>query len=995
LKAYIAVALLALAAIAAVSPALPAAAEQAYAWQGETRFIVLGPGAGEAVRLVGSEPLVDAGDLAAAVLDPLQVAALKRQGYIVTIDPIVRLVEPQLAPQQLQATPQAYSDLVNAGPLHQQGVTGSGVIVAVVDTGVDEVRPELAGKQAWEYDATGTGQQGYCGKGLGLPYSAHGTMVAGIIFSSDAQLLGVAPDATLYDVIIARPELGCGGAYLSDIYNGLLAAARGSDGQLGTADDADVINLSFGTVVLPWNWYYMLSPIDDYSAAYARLMQLMEDLRHDYGINVVVAAGNVGPATGTVSPFCAASLCAGSVQQLTDIPSIFSSRGPDAFLRPAPHVMAPGENLTVLVPLEFGSTTIASGTSFSAPMASGTLALLRQLLPNASALDLEALIVAGGGPLSVLTWDFVRVGGTRVDAAGAAGKLVAASFIVEGVARPEALYPVAAVWSGSSAQLRVKNLGDAEITLAASAQVVPGLLAPEAAGQAQVTPSTVTLAPGEEAVLTVTASSTAPGVAGILVRLTDAATGEVVALALASLVEPLEPGERIAIETSLYDWGFLPVPLRAPQPGVYTLDVYSYTLPVETVVWDGTGPDATPATLLLAGDAVAYLNPIPFITAYPLAGIVKVEVAFSAITLQSLDDLYNRLQLLEERLNLLEARVDAVEAQLARLDLLEAALENLAVEVETVKQELETVKAGLEEQRAVNEEQWSRLQLLEERLDSLEAQLLEVRGEIAALKASLEQLSARIEEVNARVEKVSGDLAALEARVGELEGELARVNARIGELESGLAEAALKLAEVQDRLARVEGELAAVQEDIAGITLQLAQLGEDLARLEAETARTVEELRAGLDQVALQLAQLDANVQDALQNVAAAIDAAVQRIEALEESLENLKSQAEETRKTVEELQAAMASAEEAIARHEEAIAALEAAVEEAAAAIEELRAALNELAARQDTLEEKVETLQSEQSRIEDRATLAAGAAAGLALLALAGLAARKLLEG
>ncbi len=989
MNAFIAILLLAAVTLSPIASALPATPQYNYA---SVRYVVIGPSAGDALRSIGVEPLVDAGNLAAAFLDPREVAVLRERGYRVTLDPVIHLIEPQVT-GQVQVSPQSYADLVNATPLHQQGITGNGVIVAVVDTGVDEARPELDGKQAWEYDATQTGQSGYCGKGLGLPYSAHGTMVAGIIFSEGTELRGIAPDATLYDVIIARPELSCGGAYLSDIYNGILAAARGPDGQLGTGDDADVINLSFGTVVLPWNWYYMLDPIDDYSALFAELARLTEQLRHDYGINVVVAAGNAGPATSSVNPFCASALCAGSYSPLGD-PSFFSSRGPDPFLRPAPHVMAPGENLTVLLPLELGSTTTASGTSFSAPMASGTLALLRQLLPEADALSLEALLVAGGDPLSIIDWDLVRLGGTRVDAAGAAEKLVAAAFIGEGISRAEAQLPTASLWSGSSLTLQVVNLSSAEVTLVASAQVMPGLLAPGASGQALVDPPSITLPPGGEALITVTASASTPGIAGLLIRLNDADTGQTLAYALASLVEPLKPGERISLETTIYDWGFLPVPLEAPQSGIYSLDIYSYTLPIQTVVWDGTGPDSTPSTLLLTVRAVAYLNPFPFVAAYPMAATTKVDVAFRTISTGNLDEIQARLVELEDRLLLLEARVDALEAEIARLSIIEDELESLRGELELLKAGLETVKAGLEEQSAVNEEQWREINRLSAELQSLASSIDSLRSELRSVREALAVLTARIDTLSLRLDRLQERTVNLENEVNRLSRDLASLSARVDTVEASLAEALQRIASLEEGLDQVKQDLLETQENVTLLNGQIAELNVNLQRLEAETSSSLNELSEGLRQVKESLSLLDKNVNDRLREIDGQLSIVTQTLEELRRSIDELQGQAATIQESLEKVNEKLAAAEEAIVSHEDRIDGLESELAEARKAVEELRKTVEELEKQQDETSNRLAELEEEQrsSRLTSSAALALGAAAGLALL---GLAARRLLGG
>jgi|GEM_PF-2818377 len=70
------------------------------------------------------------------------------------------------------------------------GFDGTGVVVAVLDTGVDAAHPALAGVVTAQQDFTGTG----IGDGHG-----HGTHCAGVVASQDGTRRGIAPGATIQD----------------------------------------------------------------------------------------------------------------------------------------------------------------------------------------------------------------------------------------------------------------------------------------------------------------------------------------------------------------------------------------------------------------------------------------------------------------------------------------------------------------------------------------------------------------------------------------------------------------------------------------------------------------------------------------------------------------------------------------------------------------------------------------------------------------------------
>lgn len=130
--------------------------------------------------------------------------------------------------------------------VHQDGFRGDGVVVAMIDSGIDYNHPALGGgfgpgfKVEGGYDLAG---DSYEAGGATTPdadpmdCAGHGTHVAGIIGSSDGYNPGVAPDARLrmYKVF------GCGGSATEDIV--IAGFLRAFD------EGADVISASLGSAL--------------------------------------------------------------------------------------------------------------------------------------------------------------------------------------------------------------------------------------------------------------------------------------------------------------------------------------------------------------------------------------------------------------------------------------------------------------------------------------------------------------------------------------------------------------------------------------------------------------------------------------------------------------------------------------------------------------------------------------------------------------------------
>jgi serine protease AprX len=230
----------------------------------------------------------------------------------------------------------------------------------------------------------------------GLDRYGHGTHMAGIIAGdgsmSGGQWSGVAPRANLVSVKVAGAD---GSTDVSVVIAGLQwVASHRSEYNIR------VLNLSFGT---DSQQSYLVDPLD-----YA-----VEQVWFS-GITVIVAAGNRGPSAGTVNkpaddPFVASVGAAdlnGSQGSGDDSVASFSSRGPtqDGIVKPgvvAPGVTivsdrAPGSTIDQAFPSARVGTTYfkGTGTSQSAAVVSGVVALMYQVNPNLAPDVVKAILKA-------------------------------------------------------------------------------------------------------------------------------------------------------------------------------------------------------------------------------------------------------------------------------------------------------------------------------------------------------------------------------------------------------------------------------------------------------------------------------------------------------------------------------------------------------------------------------------------------------------------------
>jgi serine protease AprX len=305
-----------------------------------------------------------------------------------------------------------YPKVVRSKDLNQVGVTGQGVTIAVVDTGVTEVA-DLSGRVVPVSNGGLVGGTSPCknfsGESTCDDSYGHGTFIAGIMAGNGAasagKWKGVAPQAKVLSVKIAGAS---GAADVSTVLAGIQWVVS-----FKTQYNIKVLNLSLGT--------------NSTQTYHSDPMNYAVEKAWDAGIVVVVAASNLGPEAGTISkpgddPWVVtvgATDDHGTVGLGDDTVPNFSARGPTAadglakpdVVAPGGHIVslrAPGSAIDTQFPTYIdGAYRKGSGTSMSTAVVSGTVALMLQANPTWSpnrvkyALTATARNAASDDPMDV------------------------------------------------------------------------------------------------------------------------------------------------------------------------------------------------------------------------------------------------------------------------------------------------------------------------------------------------------------------------------------------------------------------------------------------------------------------------------------------------------------------------------------------------------------------------------------------------------------------
>ncbi|SIQ82668.1 S8 family peptidase [Micromonospora avicenniae] len=362
--------------------------------------------------------------------------------------------------------------LTGAPEAWQAGWTGAGVKVGVVDTGVDQTHPDLAGRVAAAENFTSDPDA--------LDRVGHGTHVASTIAgggeASQGRYKGMAPDATIYSAKVCVEE----GCPESAMLAGMTWVAQ---------QGVKVVNMSLGGPDSP--------ETDPIEAAVA-------DLTHRYGTLFVVAAGNSGEAgESTVnSPGSVAeALTVGAVTKTGELAE-FSSRGPrtgDAGIKP--DITAPGVGIVAarsatsgLWPYEENPQyTSLNGTSMATPHVAGAAALLTQQHPDWTPERIKSTLMAAAKPNPAI--GVYEQGAGFLDVARATRQTVTASPVSVAFERTT---------TAQQRTITYANTGSSAVTLAVSLDAKGADGAPAPAGVFGLSASSVTVPAGGTATVNVT-----------------------------------------------------------------------------------------------------------------------------------------------------------------------------------------------------------------------------------------------------------------------------------------------------------------------------------------------------------------------------------------------------------------------------------------------------------------------------------------------------------
>ncbi|HEX6186873.1 MAG TPA: S8 family serine peptidase [Pyrinomonadaceae bacterium] len=292
---------------------------------------------------------------------------------------------------------------------HGVALSGRGVTVAVLDTGVDGTHADLAGRVVNNVKLADTQGQGV---GFNYPVASpnlpstdqaygHGTFVAGVIAGNGQQSAGkYAGVATGANIL----GLSAGDANLFFVLSGFDYLLANS-----SSFNVRVVNCSFSAkTVFDFN-----DPVN-----------IATKMLTDNGVSVVFSAGNTGPGDDSINPYAVAPwvVSVGATDnhgRLAD----FSSRGEFGSPMFRPTLVAPGVGAVSLRPSTVASVTTAggvaekdtkdtklssgelpyyttgSGTSFSAPHVAGVIALMLEANPQLTPAQVRDILQRTATPL--------------------------------------------------------------------------------------------------------------------------------------------------------------------------------------------------------------------------------------------------------------------------------------------------------------------------------------------------------------------------------------------------------------------------------------------------------------------------------------------------------------------------------------------------------------------------------------------------------------------
>ena len=319
------------------------------------------------------------------------------------------------------------SSLYSPNTAWDLGYLGNDIVVAVLDSGVDDEHEFLKGKFVAGFDCSGRSAETDLETNPD-DRDGHGTHVASIIMGtggSTGMYKGAAPDAKLVDVKILR---SVGANFENQIIRGIDWVIENKEKY-----NIKIINLSVSSAVED----------DDGTSTVSRAANRAVE----NGLIVVVAAGNDGPDAETVyAPGVADKVITvaaiddkNTVDLSDDIIAEYSSRGPrkDGFRKP--DISAPGSDIVGALAAENGNASDELvrmwGTSMAAPHVAGVCALILEANSSLSPLEVKEILLDMAEDVGEIGWD-ANYGWGIIDAYKAVTLAINRSFIDEGESVP-------------------------------------------------------------------------------------------------------------------------------------------------------------------------------------------------------------------------------------------------------------------------------------------------------------------------------------------------------------------------------------------------------------------------------------------------------------------------------------------------------------------------------------------------------------------------------
>ena len=356
--------------------------------------------------------------------------------------------------------------LVRADILHQMGITGEGIEVAILDTGFDSDHPDLAGALLAEACFCNDSNGGCCPNGGPTQFGAgsaeddhgHGTHVTGIVTSDGVQAgAGMAPGARITAV------------KMLDANNNFQSSAditASLDWVHVNRPDVDVVSMSIYTFVTFTETCD--SAVSWTQALYDAVQNLVAK-----GVFVVTIAGNNGDSGALPAPGCLSNIVTVGASTKSDGMYSGSNSHPNVDL------IAPGQN--IISSAVGGGTVSITGTSMACPHVAGAAALFLQSNPVLTPTQITDALIETGVPIT----DQFGLTKPRIDVKAAYDKLFGFSNLIRWVPH------VTAAGGGFKTRVHLYN----EEILVKRMQIVT--LLPYDASGLPLTPREVTLQPGQ------------------------------------------------------------------------------------------------------------------------------------------------------------------------------------------------------------------------------------------------------------------------------------------------------------------------------------------------------------------------------------------------------------------------------------------------------------------------------------------------------------------